>query len=144
MSVNTIYLSGRAGKDPEIRTTQSGSKVASFSLCTGGKYTTKDGREVDDTAWHSIVAWKNLADTTERFIKKGSQVLVIGHLTYREWTDNNGTKRTTAEIIADKIEPCIVGQGQQPPAPAPAHQQRRPATTPIPTTDNAPDDDLPF
>lgn len=133
MSVNTIYLSGRLGKDPEVRTTQSGSKVASFSLCTGGRYRTKDGREVDDTAWHSVIAWRSNAETVERFLHKGSQVLIVGHLTYREWTDQNGIKRIAAEIIADKVE--LAG---------PAPQQQRPATTPLPPAGDPQDDDMPF
>lgn len=147
MSVNTTYLMGRVGKDPEVRTVgQSNSKVAQFSLCTGGKYQTKDGREVDDTAWHNIVAWRNLAETAEKYIRKGSQVFIIGHLTYREYTDNAGNKKYVTDIVADKIELCggkQDGQSAQRPAPAPQERQQY-KTTPI--VDDLPDDDsgLPF
>lgn len=143
MSINTVTLLGRVGKDPEVRTVgQSNSKVAQFSLCTGGKYKTQDGREVDDTAWHSIVAWRNLAEIAEKYIKKGSQILVIGHLSYREYTDNNGNKKYVTDIVADKIELCGSKQESAPaptPSPAPQQTQKRFNTTPLPTDD----DDLP-
>lgn len=143
MSINTVTLLGRVGKNPEVRTVeQSNSKVAQFSLCTGGKYKTRDGREVDDTAWHSIVAWRNLAEIAEKYIKKGSQILVIGHLSYREYTDNNGNKKYVTDIVADKIELCGSKQESAPaptPSPAPQQTQKRFNTTPLPTDD----DDLP-
>lgn len=149
MSVNTIYLMGRVGKDPEVRTVgQNNSKVAQFSLCTGGKYQTKDGREVDDTAWHNIVAWRNLAETAEKYIRKGSQVFIIGHLIYREYTDNAGNKKNVTDIVADKIELCGGKQdGQSSSRPAPhAQAQQQPAPTPAPQQGSLdmPDDDLPF
>ena len=141
MSVNQIYLLGRCGKDAEVRTAGQ-SKVATFSLATGGKYKTKDGREVDDTAWHNIVAWRNLADLAEKCIKKGSQLFVVGHLTYRDWTDNNGVKRVVAEIVADKIE-LLGGKAESSPAP----QKFDPhAVKSSPIVDDLPPDDdgLPF
>lgn len=145
MSINTVYLLGRAGKDPEARTVgQGNSKVATFSLCTGGKYKTNDGREVDDTAWHSIVAWRNLADLAEKYIRKGSQVLVVGRLSYREYTDSNGNKKYVTDIVADKIELCGSKQDSQPaPRPAPQPQQRV-QSDPLPPAGNSEDDDLPF
>lgn len=145
MSVNTTYLMGRVGKDPEVRTAgQSNSKVAQFSLCTGGKYKTQDGREVDDTAWHNIVAWRNLADLADKYIKKGSQVMIVGHITYREYTDNNGNKRYVTDIVAEKIELCGGKQDSQSSSrPAPAPQQRA-QSTPIPPAGEDEGDDLPF
>lgn len=145
MSVNTTYLMGRVGKDPEVRTVgQNNSKVATFSLCTGGKYQTKDGREVDDTAWHNIVAWRNLAETAEKYIRKGSQVFIIGHLTYREYTDNAGNKKNVTDIVADKIELCGGKQDSQSSSrPAPAPQQRT-QSTPLPPAGDPEDDDMPF
>ena len=143
MSVNQVHLLGRCGRDPEVRTVgQGNSKVAQFSLCTGGKYQTKDGREVDDTAWHNIVAWRNLAEIAEKYIRKGSQVFIIGHLSYREYTDNAGNKKYVTDIVADKIELCGGKQdGQSAQAPAP---QQRVQSTPLPPAGNPQDDDLPF
>lgn len=146
MSVNQVHLLGRCGRDPEVRTVgQSNSKVAQFSLCTGGKYQTKDGREVDDTAWHNIVAWRNLAETAEKYIRKGSQVFIIGHLSYREYTDNAGNKKYVTDIVAERIELLGKPEGQQAssPTPPPAAQQRV-QTTPIPPAGEDDGDDLPF
>lgn len=142
MSVNQVHLLGRVGKDAEVRMAGQ-NKVASFSVATGGKYKTKDGREVDDTAWHSIVAWRSLAEIAEKYIRKGSQVFVIGHLQYREYTDNNGVKRNITEIVADKIELL----GGQPQGSAPQQSQApkaRPQSTPLPPVEDPQEDDLPF
>lgn len=145
MSVNQIYLLGRCGKDAEVRMAGQ-NKVATFSLATGGKYKTNDGREIDDTAWHSIVAWRNLAELAEKYIRKGSQILVIGRLTYRKYTGNDGVERNVTEIIADKIELCGTRESapSQPSAPssAPARQQYQ--TSPMPYPTETDDSDLPF
>ena len=107
MSVNSVTLLGRVGREPETRTVgEKGAKVSTFSLCTGSKYKAQNGRDVDDTAWHNIVAWRNLSDLAEKYVKKGSQLLVIGHLSYREYVDDNGNKRYVTDIVADKIELC--------------------------------------
>lgn len=107
MSVNQVHLLGRCGQDPEIRSVgQNSVTKASFSLCTGGKYKSHDGREIDDTAWHNIVAWRGLATLAQQYIRKGSQIFLIGHLFYRKYTDANGIERFITEIIADKIELC--------------------------------------
>ena len=107
MSINQVHLLGRCGQDPEIRTVgQNNVNKAAFSLCTGGKYKTQDGREIDDTAWHNIVAWRGLATLAQQYIRKGSQLFIIGHLSYRKYIDNNGVERSITEIIADKIELC--------------------------------------
>ena len=107
MSINQVHLLGRCGQDPEIRTVGLNNVLkASFSLCTGGKYKTQDGREMDDTAWHNIIAWRGLAGLAQQYIRKGSQIFVIGHLSYRKYTDSNGIERSVTEIVADKIELC--------------------------------------
>ena len=107
MGINQVHLLGRCGRDPAIRTVgQNNLKVATFSLCTGGKYQTKDGREMDDSAWHNIVAWRTLADLSETHIKKGSQIFIVGHLSYRKYSDKNGVERMITEIVAERIELC--------------------------------------
>ena len=143
MSVNQIYLLGRCGKDAEVRMAGQ-NKVATFSLCTGGKYKTNDGREIDDTAWHSIVAWRNLAELAEKYIRKGSQILVIGRLTYRKYTGNDGVERNVTEIIADKIELCGAKESAPVQSPAPAQQRPQYQTTPMPPAGEPEGDDLPF
>lgn len=149
MSINTVTLMGRIGSDPVVREAGQ-TKVAQFSLATGGKFTTKDGREMDDTAWHSIVAWRGLAEISEKYIHKGSQVLVIGHLAYRKYTDNNGVEKYITEIVADKIELCgSKSEGQQSQQSQPVQQkptyQNKFGSTPIPNDDDLPEGDgLPF
>lgn len=144
MSINSVTLYGRVGKDAEVRMAGQ-SKVATFSLCTGGKYKTSDGRELDDTAWHNIVAWRNLAELAEKYVRKGSPLLIVGHLTYREWTDNNGVKRNVTEIVADKIELCGGRPDSQSAPQSPAPQQRQQhKTTPLPSAGDYNDNDLPY
>lgn len=145
MSVNQIYLLGRCGKDAEVRMAGQ-NKVATFSLCTGGKYKTNDGREIDDTAWHSIIAWRNLAELAEKYIRKGSQILVIGRVTYRKYTGNDGVERNVTEIIADKIELCGAKESapNQASAPSPAPARPQYQTTPMPVAGEPEDGDLPF
>ena len=146
MSINQVHLLGRCGQDPEIRIVgQNNVSKAAFSLCTGGKYKTQDGREFDDTAWHNIVAWRGLANLAQQYIRKGSQLFIIGHLSYRKYVDNNGVEKTITEIIADKIELCGV---RPEPTSAPAagndsaHSQPKPFLDEI--GDLPPNDGMPF
>ena len=146
MSVNQVHLLGRCGQDPEIRSVgQNNVAKASFSLCTGGKYKSHDGREIDDTAWHNIVAWRGLATLAQQYIRKGSQILVIGHLSYRKYTDANGIERFITEIIADKIELCGSRAEATPPAQIEA-QMPKSLSNPFPDDigDLPPSDGMPF
>lgn len=61
---------------------------------------------MDDSAWHNIVAWRTLADLSETHIKKGSQIFIVGHLSYRKYSDKNGVERMITEIVAERIELC--------------------------------------
>jgi len=100
---NSVKLIGRLGQDPEIRNLQNEQKVATFSLATGESYTDKQGNKKDTTEWHNIVAWGNLATICEKYLKKGKEIAVDGRITYRSWEDKNGSKHTTAEIVANEI-----------------------------------------
>ena len=141
MSVNTVYLMGRTGKDPEVRMAGQ-NKVATFSLATGGKYKTKDGKEVDDTAWHNIVAWRTSADIVEKYIKKGSQVFIEGHISYRKYADKEGVDRSITDIVVDKIE-LLGGKAESSPAPQ-KFDPHAVKTTPMPYPEEEDDSDLPF
>jgi single-strand DNA-binding protein len=146
MSVNQVHLLGRCGQDPEIRSVgQNNVTKASFSLCTGGKYKSHDGREIDDTAWHNIVAWRGLATLAQQYIRKGSQIFVIGHLSYRKYTDANGIDRFITEIIADRIELCGSRAEATPPAQIEA-QTPKSLSNPFPDDigDLPPSDGMPF
>ena len=151
MSVNQVHLLGRCGQDPEIRSVgQNNVNRATFSLCTGSKYKTHEGREIDDTCWHNIVAWRSLADLAQQYIRKGSQLFIIGHLSYRKYTDNAGIERYVTEIIADRIELCGSRQERQigelatssTEVSAPVNKQEKPSLDDI--GDLPPDDGMPF
>lgn len=151
MSVNQVHLLGRCGQDPEIRSVgQNNVNRATFSLCTGSKYKTHEGREIDDTCWHNIVAWRSLADLAQQYIRKGSQLFIIGHLSYRKYTDNAGIERYVTEIIADRIELCGSRQERQigelatssTEVSAPVNKQEKPSLDDI--GDLPPDDGIPF
>lgn len=98
--LNRASLMGRLGKDPEIRTTQSGERVASFSIATGEKWKDKNtGEAKERTEWHNVVAWGGLAGVAERFLKKGARVLVEGAIRTRKWQDQSGNDRWSTEIV---------------------------------------------
>lgn len=108
MSLNKVMLIGFVGQDPEVRYVgaagNQNSKVAQFRLATTEKYRDRDGNVKENTEWHSIVAWRGLADLAEKYIVKGTQLYIEGHLKLRSWEDQNGIKRSQTDIIADKID----------------------------------------
>lgn len=98
-------LRGFVGKDPEIRTTNGGVKVAGFSLATSSGGYTKDGKDVPEvTEWHNITAWRSLAERAEKYVRKGCKVFVLGQIKYRSWDGDDGQKHYTTDIIADDID----------------------------------------
>jgi single-strand DNA-binding protein len=100
-SVNRAVLIGRAGKDPEVRNTQSGGKVVSFSLATSESWKDRQsGERKQETQWHNVVIFDTrLADVAEKFIKKGSHVYVEGTIKNRKWTTKDGQDRYVTEIV---------------------------------------------
>lgn len=103
--INKVILVGNVGADPEIRTLESGVKVARLRVATTERMYNRETQEAKEhTEWHSITLWRNLADVADRFIRKGSQVYIEGRLRTREWTDAQGAKRYSVEIIADDLK----------------------------------------
>lgn len=102
-SLNKVMLIGNLGKDPDIRYTQDGSPVASFSLATSETWTDKNGNRQEHTEWHNIVAWTRLAELSKRYLSKGRQVYIEGRLRTRDWSDKDGNKRRTTEVIASQM-----------------------------------------
>lgn len=98
--MNKAILVGNLGSDPELRYTQGGEPVANFSLATNKKWKSKSGESQEHTEWHKIVVWGKTAENCEKFLKKGSKVLVEGEIQTREWEDKEGGKRYTTEIKA--------------------------------------------
>ncbi|MBQ3521703.1 MAG: single-stranded DNA-binding protein [Bacteroidales bacterium] len=103
MSFNKVLLIGNTGRDPEVRHLESGVAVATFTLATTERYKDRNGVMQDQTEWHNIVCWRNLAELSEKYISKGTQIFVEGKIRTRSWTDQNGQKRFTTEIVADNI-----------------------------------------
>jgi single-strand DNA-binding protein len=101
--VNRVILIGNLGKDPEIRSLEGGVKVANFSLATTETFKGKNGEKVDQTEWHNIVLWRGLAEVAESFLKKGNTIYVEGKIRTRDWTDKDGNKRYTTEIVGDNM-----------------------------------------
>jgi single-strand DNA-binding protein len=152
--VNKVILIGNLGADPEIRHLQNGVSVANFRIATSETFKDKNtGEKREQTEWHSIVAWRGLAEITEKYLKKGSKVYIEGKLRTRKW-EKDGIDRYTTEIMADEMtlldrpsgqgqeqgQPQAQGQGQ-------AQGQARPAstaTTKASATGGEDLDDLPF
>jgi single-strand DNA-binding protein len=99
-SLNKVMLIGRVGKDPEIRATQAGKKLASFSIATSEYWKDKQGEKQEKTEWHNIVVFnENIAKIVESYVKKGGQVYIEGHLQTRKWTDKDNNDRYTTEVV---------------------------------------------
>ena len=100
-SVNKTILLGNLGRDPEIRSMQSGSKMASFSIATSKRWKDRNTQEQKEkTSWHNIVVFGDgLVDIVEKYVKKGSKIYVEGELQTRKWQDKDGNDRYTTEVI---------------------------------------------
>ncbi|HLD95688.1 MAG TPA: single-stranded DNA-binding protein [Alphaproteobacteria bacterium] len=105
-SLNKVLLIGNLGRDPEIRHTNDGSKVAQLSLATTESWKDKmSGERKDKTEWHRVVIFNDrLCDVAEKYLKKGSRLYVEGQLQTRKWTDNTGQDRYTTEIVISKFK----------------------------------------
>ncbi len=100
---NRVQLIGHLGMNPEIRTLESGKKMAKFSLATNDYYKNAKGEKVEETEWHNIVAWNKTAELVEMFLEKGKEVAIEGKLTTRSWDDENGNKRYMTEVVCNEI-----------------------------------------
>lgn len=112
--MNKVCLLGRLGKDPELKQTQSGMAVCNFSLATSSRV--KGGEK---TQWHNIVAWDKTAETCANFLGKGRQVAIEGRIEYRDWEDKDGNKRTSTDIVAERIHFVDSKKGDDRPAKQP-------------------------
>lgn len=103
--VNKVILVGNLGKDPEVRRTQSGEPVVSFSIATSESWRDKSsGERKEKTEWHRIVIFnENLAKVAEQYLRKGSKVYIEGQLSTRKWTDKDGQEKYTTEIVLNRF-----------------------------------------
>ncbi len=99
--VNKVILVGRLGKDPEVRHTNNGGKIASFSLATSESWNDRaSGERKEKTEWHRVVIFSTgLCDIAEKYLRKGSQVYLEGQLQTRKWTGDDGNDRYTTEVV---------------------------------------------
>ena len=111
-SVNKVILIGNLGKDPEIKHTQQGKPVATFSLATNERYKDKDGQWQDRTEWHNIVLWERLAEVAGEYLKKGGKVYIEGRIRTESWDDKQtGQKKYITKIIGSDLV-LLGGRGE--------------------------------
>ena len=141
--VNQHTILGNVGKDPELRTTERGN-VATFSVATTETWKDAAGTKQEQTTWHNVVVWGNLADIAAKWLKKGNKVYLVGKLSIRTY-EKEGVTHTRPETVLSG--PAAVLKLLSPPETnnqaAPAPQQPKPAPIPQALADEA-DDDLPF
>lgn len=149
---NRVMLGGRLTADPELKQTQSGIPVASFSIAVNRRFGSKDGNQ-PQADFFNVTAWRTQAEFVSRYFKKGSSIFVVGTIQNRSWTDQQGQKRYATDIVADEVS--FVDSRNEGPNAGGMQQSYTPDayTTPSYSTpaDSAPkfeeikgDDDLPF
>ena len=100
---NKVQLIGNFGNNPEIITLESGKKLAKFSIATNESYKNSKGEKVTDTQWHNIVAWNKTAEIIEKYLTKGSEVMVEGKLTSRSYDTKEGEKKYITEVVCNEL-----------------------------------------
>lgn len=109
-SINKVILVGNLGADPTVSNTQSGAKIVNLRLATSDSWKDKTtGERKDKTEWHRVVIFNpQLADTAEKYLRKGSKVYLEGQLQTRSWKDNNGNDRYTTEVVLQSFNSVLV------------------------------------
>ena len=100
---NKVQLIGHVGNDPEIKSFDGGKKLAKLSIATNESYKNDKGEKVEETQWHSLVAWGKTADIIEKYVVKGKEIAIEGKLTHRSYEDKNGEKRYVTEVVIDEL-----------------------------------------
>lgn len=139
-SLNKIMLIGNLGRDVETRFTSTNVSISSFSMATSSGYKGKDGNWVNETTWHNITVF-NLSDFMKENLKKGRKVYVEGRLTKRDYTDKEGIKRYSTDVISERIIP-LEGSGESNSTYSENNSTESPVVNEMPPVDN--NDDLPF
>ena len=101
--LNKVTLIGNVGDTPTVRTTAGDIKVANISLATNETFKNAAGDKVTTTQWHRLTAWRGLAEIAEKYVRKGSKLAITGSLKYGDYTDSEGVKRYTVEIVVDEL-----------------------------------------
>ena len=100
---NKVQLIGHVGNDPEIKTFDGGKKLAKLNVATNESYKNDKGEKVEETQWHSLIAWGKTADIIEKYVEKGKEIAIEGKLTHRSYEDKNGEKRYVTEVVIDEL-----------------------------------------
>jgi single-strand DNA-binding protein len=137
--------------DPEVRTLESGTKLARLNVATSETYTNKEGARIEQTEWHRITVWRGLADVAEKYLHKGRQVYVEGRLQTRQYKDKEGVDRYSTEIVGDNLQLIGTrnsGSGSQTntdqDTSSSSSSQNQSAPQPTPANADSDEDDLPF
>ena len=104
MNINRVFLYGNLTRDPELRQTQGGQAVCSFSIATNRKWKGKDGQQQEDVQFHNVVAWGKTAELVNQYMKKGSGLYVEGRLQTRSYVAKDGTKRYVTEVVVENMQ----------------------------------------
>ncbi len=135
-TLNKVLLIGRLGADPEYRVAPNGAPVVNFNLATNIVWRDQEGNQQERTDWHRVVAWRQLAETANQFLKKGSRVYVEGRLQTRTYEDRNGVRRWVTEVVAEKIQ-FLDTKGE-------VTVEEEPAPPPPEMLEESPEEDIPF
>ncbi|WP_431639871.1 Single-stranded DNA-binding protein [Bilophila wadsworthia] len=103
-SLNRVEIIGRLGRDPELKYSQSGAAICRLNVATDESYTDREGNRVQKAEWHSVVVFQKAAEHCGQYLSKGSLVFVEGSLSTREWQDQQGQKRYSTEIKAQRVQ----------------------------------------
>jgi len=152
MDLNKVMIIGRLTRDPELRTTPSGTSVCQLGLATNFVYTNQQtGQKVEQVEYHNVVLWRKLAEIANQYLKKGRRVYIEGRLQTRSWDGKDGAKRSRTEIVADNMIMLDGGQGGSTSAPAaessPSVDDQPAMTDDLPTIQQGEDinvEDIPF
>ena len=139
-SLNKIMLIGNLGRDVETRFTTGNVSISNFSMATTNSYKGKDGNWVNETTWHNITVF-NLSDFMKENLKKGRKVYVEGRLTKRDYTDKEGIKRYSTDVVSERIIP-LESSGESSGANSEDNSTESNVVNDMPPVDN--NDDLPF
>ncbi len=110
--INKVILLGNVGRTPELRFTQDGRPIASFSLATNRVFMDKAGQRQEETEWHKVISFGRLAEICGQYLEKGRPVYLEGRLQTRQWADKEGMTRTTTEILVDSLQLLSRGEGR--------------------------------
>jgi single-strand DNA-binding protein len=100
---NSVQLIGHVGQEPEIKTLETGRKLANITIATNDVYYKENGDKVEKTEWHRVTAWGKTAEIIEKYVTKGKEVAVEGKLTHRSYDDKEGNRRYITEVVINEI-----------------------------------------